>query len=565
MLLDAQAITPLSVALPALPEAFIAALLAAIRGCSGQFGKAGSLIHLVSVGGFGHQDLPMSGELQATLHLQTCPPLRDLLGCVIPALGRVCLCQTEGLEQTDSLYCNDAHPLFYQTNHVPLGDGWQLLLETRREMFAEYTATLWDTTRLGHPLNLASPQLDVLPPTHVEHCLNTITTQCGSTLDVLCQPVLARWQSVYAQFGNRYAGEWSYQTALNAVHDTLAPAVYAACKALPNSTKRLVEQALHTLVTQLQMFPPAPRRIDRQVLLKARRRQQFEVVDESVVPRFERPVFIVSVPRAGSTLLFETLSQFRDTWSTGEENHALLEDIPGLHPRDHQFDSNRLDATDVNPAVRSTLLKAFTGKLQNRDQCYYLGLASVQRPTGIRFLEKTPKNALRIPFIKALFPDALFVYLHRDFKGNVSSLIDGWRSQRFIAYRDLPGFENRHWSFLLTPGWREYENESLAAIATHQWQTGNSIIQADLEQLPESDWLKIEYQDLVCQPEQVMRNIGSFADLNWDDTIQSRCQNGLPVSRLTLTSPQQSKWRKHQGFLLANSDTDIGRKNVKSC
>ena len=99
MLLDAQAITPLSVALPALPEAFIAALLAAIKGCSGQFGKAGSLIHLVSVGGFGHQDLPMSGELQATLHLQTCPPLRDLLGCVIPALGRVCLCQTEGLNR----------------------------------------------------------------------------------------------------------------------------------------------------------------------------------------------------------------------------------------------------------------------------------------------------------------------------------------------------------------------------------------------------------------------------------------------------------------------------------
>lgn len=557
MLLDVQAITP------------AAALLAEVKGCAGRADKSGSPIHLVSVGGFHHQDLPMSGELQATECLQACPQLRDLLGCVIPALGRACLFQrVAGEFATYPLYRNDAHPLFYQASYLPLGDGWQLLLETRREVFAEDAESLWDIAKLGHPLNLASPQLDVLPPAHVEDCLNTIISQCrqcGADLDALCQPFLARWQALYAQFGNGYAGEWSYQAALNTVRDSLAPAVYTASKALPDSTKRQVEQALQAITTQLQMFPPAPRRIDRQVLLKARRRQQFEVLDNSLVPHFERPVFIVSVPRAGSTLLFETLSQFRDTWSTGEENHALLEDIPGLHPRDHQFDSNRLDAADVNPTVRSTLLKAFTGKLQDRDQCYYLGLPPAQRPGSIRFLEKTPKNALRIPFIKALFPDALFVYLHRDLKGNVSSLIDGWRSQRFIAYRDLPGFESRHWSFLLTPGWREYHDAPLAAIAAHQWETGNAIIQADLGQLPDSDWLRIEYQDLIRQPEQILRGLAAFAGLGWDDVIQARCQNGLPVSRLTLTTPQREKWRKHQNCFREVTAFWPDQKNVKNC
>ena len=45
---------------------------------------------------------------------------------------------------------------------------------------------------------------------------------------------------------------------------------------------------------------------------------------------------------------------------------------------------------------------------------------------ALRFLEKTPKNVLRIPFIERIFPDALYVFLWRDPRGNLASIMEAW-------------------------------------------------------------------------------------------------------------------------------------------
>lgn len=558
------------------PADFAAALRREAETCLQQVATTDKPVLLVSVGGFDGQDLPMSGSLQPSKHLQACPNLQALLGCVVPPLGRVCLFRQTGTASPASpLYQNEAHGLFYQTHFVLLTDTACLLLETETltpppplpEGEEPGSSTgLFDLTGLPPQplaaletirLNVVPPRLAVLSPAQVGQYLDTVLTHCLPCLDEAdsqaltahSESFLQRWQHDYAQFGDNYAGEWSYQSALNMFRDKLLPLANTAGKTLPTEDRQAVGQALKIITSQLNLFPPSPRRVNRQVLLKARRRQQFQVGSLEPVPRFERPVFIVSAPRAGSTLLFETLSQFQEIWSTGEENHALLEDIPGLHPHDHGFASNRLEAADATGSVRGQLLQAFTGKLQDREQRYYLTLPAEQRPTGIRFLEKTPKNALRIPFIKALFPDALFVYLQRDFRSNVSSLIDGWRSQRFVAYRDLPGFASRHWSFLLIPGWQTLHDRSIAEIACQQWNISNRIIRDDLAQLPEQDWMGIDYHDLITQPETLIRQFAAFAGLAWDQVIQSRCENGLPVSRLTLSSPQQDKWKKHLHLL----------------
>src|SRR5262249_6051022 len=45
-------------------------------------------------------------------------------------------------------------------------------------------------------------------------------------------------------------------------------------------------------------------------------------------------------------------------------------------------------------------------------------------------------NCLRIPFLRALFPDARFVFLRRDGRATISSLIEGWRAgSRYETYR----------------------------------------------------------------------------------------------------------------------------------
>ncbi len=46
----------------------------------------------------------------------------------------------------------------------------------------------------------------------------------------------------------------------------------------------------------------------------------------------EAPIFIVSAPRSGSTLLFETLAASSQLCTVGGEAHWLVEGIEGLRP-----------------------------------------------------------------------------------------------------------------------------------------------------------------------------------------------------------------------------------------
>jgi hypothetical protein len=272
--------------------------------------------------------------------------------------------------------------------------------------------------------------------------------------------------------------------------------------------------------------------------------------EELKLPEFDKPIFIISAPRAGSTLLFETLSQFPHLWTVGRESHDLIEAIPELHPAAHNFSSNRLTEADALPHIGTALQDGFVRQLRDRSGTAYINLPVKQRPQKIRFLEKTPKNALRVPFLKAIFPDALFIFLYREPRANISSMMEGWRSQIFITYPELPGWQTKDWSFLLTPGWSSWQNCSIAEIAARQWQTANSYIWDDLQSLPSSSWCLVRSQNLIEEPKKVIREISEFAGINWDAKIEERLSKSLPISAVTLSAPSPDKWRKNEKEIL---------------
>ena len=84
-------------------------------------------------------------------------------------------------------------------------------------------------------------------------------------------------------------------------------------------------------------------------------------------PLFDRPVFIVSPPRSGSTLLFETLARAPRLFTIGDESHQLIEGVPQLSPESRGFESNRLLAEDATPAVAETLRRRFYEALRDRE------------------------------------------------------------------------------------------------------------------------------------------------------------------------------------------------------
>ncbi|MEY2959174.1 MAG: hypothetical protein RLZZ01_1742, partial [Actinomycetota bacterium] len=251
-------------------------------------------------------------------------------------------------------------------------------------------------------------------------------------------------------------------------------------------------------------------------------------------PRFDRPIIVVSPPRAGSSMLFETLTRAPGLFSIGGESHGVFESIPALQPANRGWESNDLFAADATPEVKDRLRDLFFSGLRDAD-----GNAPAEGATGLRFLEKTPKNALRIEFLDELFPDARYVYLLRNPRDQISSMIDAWRSGGFVTYPNLPDWTGKPWSLLLVPGWRDQIGKTIQEICAHQWEVTTNRIMDDLERVAPGRWIGVDYHRVVANPSAEVARICRFAEIDWDPQFDQP----LPMSRHTLTPPKADKWR----------------------
>jgi hypothetical protein len=269
-----------------------------------------------------------------------------------------------------------------------------------------------------------------------------------------------------------------------------------------------------------------------------------------VTPRLTRPVFIVSAPRSGSTLLFETLASSERFCTLGGEAPWLVEDIAALQPAAARgldasgvsgagVDSNRLTAADYRPEHAARILESLARNIMDAD-----GHPAAAPGGDVRLLEKTPKNVLRIPFFDRLFPDALFIFLWRDPRETLSSIIEAWRSGRWKTYGSLAGFD-RPWSLLLPPGWQAMNGRPVEEIAALQWSVSNTLALQDLAELDPARWTSVRYADFVAQPEAQARRLCEFAGIEPDARLLTRVQHPLPMSRFTQTPPAPDKWQRN--------------------
>jgi hypothetical protein len=256
---------------------------------------------------------------------------------------------------------------------------------------------------------------------------------------------------------------------------------------------------------------------------------------------FDRPIFIVSPPRSGSTMLFEALAQSPDVFTIGGENHRLLEvDVASgaLGTIARGYASNQLGAADATPAIAAELRERYYAMLTDR---------AGQPPSGrVRLLEKTPKNALRVPFLASVFPDALFVYLYRDPREVLASMLEAWESGRFRTYLGLPGWTGLPWSLLLIPGWRELIGRPLADVVAAQWRTTTRVLLDDLDALPPERRFAVRYDAIVGDPDGVIGGLCRSLGIGWDRRLGAK----LPPARYTVSAPRPQKWQAREAEVL---------------
>ena len=155
-------------------------------------------------------------------------------------------------------------------------------------------------------------------------------------------------------------------------------------------------------------------------------------------------------------------------------------------------------------------------------------------------LEKTPKNALRVSFFDAAWTDAMFVYLYRDVRETLSSMMEAWVSGRFRTYPQLPGWKGPAWSLLLVPGWRQLNGRPLPEIVASQWAITTNQMLDDLDRIGPGRVTSVCYAQLLAEPMPVIERLAASLDLTWDRALGA----DLPLSKTTVSRPGKDKWRQ---------------------
>lgn len=237
--------------------------------------------------------------------------------------------------------------------------------------------------------------------------------------------------------------------------------------------------------------------------------------------RFERPVFIIAMPRSGSTLLFDLLKPHHKLYSWGDEAYPPWR--------------------AVDPEVGGEYGDAFRpGSLLNANGVQAAFLEGVvahhgRAPRRYQLLDKTPPNVLRVPELSEMFPDAVFIHLVRDAPDNIASLLEG--REKGLGVRDWPRRNGMDWHFLMPPGWQEHVTDSPAAQFAWQWEQGTATPLRDL-----TDCARVRYEDLVRQPAEVVEDILEYAGLRMSREVLNAC-NAMAPSKHTLSDPSPDKWR----------------------
>jgi Sulfotransferase family len=242
------------------------------------------------------------------------------------------------------------------------------------------------------------------------------------------------------------------------------------------------------------------------------------------------------------------LSSHPDLWSLYGESHTVFEGP--FRPNMEPGSSHLLRGSDAKPEILDQMERQFyslagnidqiplfrrvplrgRGRRQTRALIRYLSLPS-KRP-GIRLVEKTIPNAFRIPFLKTWFPEAKFIHLTADPRRNLVAMYRGWTNpnprieNRLPDWFHIKNFDGRYWRFVLPPGWETQSGKRLMAICAYQWRSVHEECLQSLEELPQADWRRVRFEDLVSAPAEVLFSLASWAGV--DPQPLRRFFSGMP-------------------------------------
>lgn len=235
----------------------------------------------------------------------------------------------------------------------------------------------------------------------------------------------------------------------------------------------------------------------------------------------DAPIFIIGMPRTGTTLVDRILSSHPGVESAGELQAMPLAVKRAAGTRSR----NVLDPGTIALAARA-YMPAIRRDYLDRAQHH-------RRDPAKRFIDKFPGNFQYVGFIARALPNARIICLRRHPMDTVLS-----------NFRNLFAVSSRYYDY-------SYDLLDIAAY----YARFDRLMRFWAEQLP-GRVLEVQYEDLIADQAGQTRRLLGHARLDWSDDCLSFHTNAAPVStpsaaqvRRPIYSDSVARWKRHADVL----------------
>ena len=241
----------------------------------------------------------------------------------------------------------------------------------------------------------------------------------------------------------------------------------------------------------------------------------------------ELPIFVVGMPRSGTTLVEQIISSHPDVFGAGERED--MKQITQQLPQD-------MGTAVGYPACMNGVDEQ---TVRNTAERHLQHLVELGRGAA-RVIDKTPQNFQLLGLIGTLFPKARIIHCRRDpMDVCLSCYCQNFDTIRFATNLDDIGFYYRHYERMMEH-WRQ-----VMRVPIHD----------------------VVYEELVADQEVVSREMLQFCGLEWDDRCLNFQQNRRAVqtaSKVQVRKPiyksSVRRWERYAEFLGPLKDA-LGRED----
>ncbi len=227
----------------------------------------------------------------------------------------------------------------------------------------------------------------------------------------------------------------------------------------------------------------------------------------------ERPIFIIGMPRSGTTLIEQILASHPRVYGAGERKELPETLLDVMH-------ADAKDYPDIVPAMTPAQLTEIGAT--------YLSRMAAATPASDRFTDKLTGNFRYVGLIRLALPNARIIHARRDPIDTCWSIF----AIRFV--------EQVQFAYDLGELGRYYLGYE-------------RLMQHWREVLPPDAMLEVQYEDVVADLETQARRIVAYCGLEWDDACLSFHETKRPVQTASVTQVRQpiyktsvERWRPYE-------------------